>query len=698
MGRAEIPNPGKNARERDMWLAWRSVIETGITKTRNKKLRALVDLIGSKAHSTEGLQRHLLDIILDTDTGRSLSEVQAAWEELDVVRQGCLHLVRAGPENYVSVDHARELAIDAFASIDECRQELGIDPSRRDRVQTFRKGDNGEYHVLKRWFETTRERYIEAGAGLEGTNGAGRSHGKASQTASQTADGSLPEPGRFWTRQSTSEILAAIAREGQLTIYLGTDGDCDVGTFSRGELYSQAIRRKLTEINEGDRVSPSALGYLGARVPSSHLGSILRQLHSGEPAYHRESEQVLDEQLRACAAGRIRDGSLARNVTYLAFAERHADHDIELMSEVRRAELSRAARDRRDRYPPFADIDYAADDEPSKFTRRLRLIDVHGREDDSWAQSLAVGELDFEADPALGRREGLSRAELLRQALLSRSVLFVGTNLTDPALISALARAADSPHRRYALVVPPNYEDLLKLDDTDRAGVRWLLARRYLHLGVAPVFVDLPSELSQALREIAIRVERGRDYVRYEDRLAHWTDQLREVCAIEMDESGCSVDDSTRSEWRDALGEMLASSSSTRSLEAEFWVYNWRRDTLYRLAGTGKRRKRGSEANLWPGAGAALPREGRSEALAVRAFQSGHSTEGELDDGDARFGIAFNLVEYAPGWERLPVGVITILSSKGDDAAFRKLASNRARRGPLENLLSGSLRDRFPVY
>jgi hypothetical protein len=86
------------------------------------------------------------------------------------------------------------------------------------------------------------------------------------------AGGWSPELGRVWSRKATGDVLAAIARQPKLTIYIGTDGDNDVGTFSRGEVYSRTIHRKLRNVDHGSAVGSSALEHLEALVPGIHLG------------------------------------------------------------------------------------------------------------------------------------------------------------------------------------------------------------------------------------------------------------------------------------------------------------------------------------------------------------------------------------------------------------------------------------------
>jgi hypothetical protein len=683
--RRVIPNAGRGAREEAIWDSWREVIRRGLPAVKARSIEPLAEVLGPLSRPVDQLQRRLLAIVADSDAAMSVAEVRASWAEFEPGVQARLELVRAGALASHDLAVARERASAALA------ESEGTEP---EKVETFRKEENGEYRILCELLEITRRRCRDQIGASPEAQGAGRSGGRAARKASAAAV-VQSETGRFWARASTLGPLSAISKEKCLTVYLGTDGDFDVASISRRRLYSRAIGRRLSETNGPAEAEALALDHLAPQLPSSQLGSILRQLYSGERGYRSASEAVLRSELGGCIDERMRDGPLARALTYLMFAGCDAGRDVELMSASLGPELERAARDRRDRYPAMEDIDYVRDGEVSRFTRKVRLIEMQGREEDSWSQSLAIGELDFEADPALGRRDGPSRSELLVHALASRPVLFVGTDLSDPGLLSALARTADAPESRYALVLPPAFRASLGLPPQVRAARRRLLTERYLHLGVVPVIADFPYEISQALREIAVEIERGRDHQAYEDRFRRWTDLLPEHSGITMKDDRLSVDPDTRVEWKEALSRVVAKVSGRRrpaGLDAEMWLWNDHSESLHRVSSTDGRRTR-PVVSLFDDPKPAAP--GSSGSLAIEALRRGHSVEAALTERPSRFGIAINIVQYGGG-ERLPVGVLTILAGAQAER-LQGLAVDRVRRGDLENELAEGVRALLPT-
>lgn len=685
---ASFPNGGRTPREEEIWDAWRRVIRAGLLKVGRQRIKPLTDLFGLRTGPTDDFRWHLLAIACDTDAPISTEEVHESWSNEgfpDDVRVR-LHVVRAGPVAYRNLDAAREEAIAVITA---------IDPSRYEPLETFRRGEHGERRVLCELLDITRRRYLEpADETLDGPQ-AVRSHGVASQVAMGTVGEGKREPGRFWSRPSTVAAVAALAKEKTLTVYLGTDGDFGVSALSRSELFLRAIEGRLKERGEADEANSVALRHLVASVPSAQLGSILRQLHFGDRGYRKASEGVLRRHLENCINDSKRDGPLARSVTYLAFVMHNLGRDIALMSEAVGPELDHAAEDRRRRYPrTLGDIGYVTDGKVSEYDRKVRRIEVQGRERDYWAQSLVVGELDFEADPLLGERGTPSRLDRLLQVLSSRPVLFVGSDLTDSALVSTLARTSDSPHRRYALVLVPGYGASLGLDDEEQAASRWLLAQRYLHLGVVPVIVDLPYEIPQALREVALQAEHGGTHDGYDVRLRRWTERLDGHRGIKLEDDRVAIDPEFRGDWKAALEEAIANVPSRRRsgrLDAELWLRDGRSETLHRVVSTDGRRNGQCVVDLF----SKLPMDGSSKALALDAFQRGHSVEGDLRDGSARFGVAHNVVQYGEKGERLPVGVVTILAG-AEDGRLHQFAADRAERGELENEQAEQMRILLP--
>jgi hypothetical protein len=666
------------------------VIARGLLKVRRQSIQPLIDHFGLSAGPPDDFRWHLLGVALDIDGPITAEELRRSWsgEEFSVEARARAHLLQAGPLEYRNVADARDAA-------SETLEAAGI--SKYQKPESFRRGEKGgDYKILWQLLELSRRRGSQRDGEIAGGPRAVRSRGAASQVATGVVGKVKGELGRLWGRPSTVAALTAISNERALTIYQGADGHHDVAASGRNEFLAEAITRRLRERQDADEASAAGLEHLGTSLPGAQLGSILRQLHSGDHGYGVEAEGVLYEHLNISVNQRKREGALARSVTYLAFTMKNLGRDIDVMSEARVSEMHKAARDRGRRYPKtMKGMSYANPDGGSDQDRAVPLIEVQGHEDDDWAQSLVVGELDFEADFLLGERGSPSRLDYLLEVLSSGSVLFVGSDLTESALVSALARTADSKHHRYALVLAPGYGELLGLDEEAQAASRWLLAQRYLHLGVAPVIVDLPYEITQALREIALEAEHGDAYDDYDVRLQRWTERLDGHGGIEVNPDGLSIKaKESRKEWKAALERAIdnvGGDPGTEPLDVELWLLDGRDETLHRVASTDARRNFQTAAELF----AESSTDHTSKALARDAYQRGHPVEADLRDGKLRFGIAHNIVIYGKKGERLPVGVLAILSGNAD-GRLRRFAADRTSRGLRENKQADQIKRLLP--
>lgn len=715
-----IPNDGRNQVEKEIWNELRQLVLHGVDGVPYGRLLVLAQVF-RVAPTRDTLQPSLLAAILGLEEPISLMEVRDQWASFGLGDRGRLHLVRAAAPSvvaaesrnlgdpalqsmvdYQSVHHARLLAIEMLAASNEPEFARSRSP------EVFRKRDGGEHQFLRETLANIRNSWLDVRDEVV----PGRSK-RSSGAASAWAASRIPPPHHervgYWSRASTWAAFHEIASANDLTIIVGTDGEYDGGALSREAIYQEALADRLAEVmpEPARDFSDEALRRVAAMVPSAFLGSVLRQLHAPEGPARERYERALEDRLVGATARHMRDGFLARGVTYLAFAMLHAGQRPEVISGLLGSDFERAVEDRRRQYKRLSDIDLADPSRPTRDGRRaVPFFSIHGSWATHWSQSLVVGELDFEADPAIGERSGASRMERLVHAFRDRTVLLVGSSLSDASVLSALAQTADSNKPRYALVLAPDHNAALRVEQEEEkiwAATRWLLAQRYAHLGVVPVIANFPSQIPQSLREIASIVERGDSSLDYDTRVDQWHQALIEHGVDFNEETGASL-------AGDALGlvdrvrEIAASSALAHDgkerIDVELWLRNGAdRDRLYRVATSAARPGMVTPVSLFD---RTLDRR-TSGALAAEAFRVGHPCDAAGDTGSRRapaFLIACDLVRYSPrndelGAYRLPVGAVVFVSNRADGRLY-DLSRDTLRRGDIEEDLLQIVRSALP--
>jgi hypothetical protein len=315
------------------------------------------------------------------------------------------------------------------------------------------------------------------------------------------------------------------------------------------------------------------------------------------------------------------------------------------------------------------------DDLPSNVVPLLR---VHGRLADPSRQRLVIGEADFFADEPVGdapHNEGhVPRADMIAHALERGDVLFVGSSLSEPGVLSIVAANRHLPGRRYALLLTPGFAgaELSRPDRLDEKALALdLLARRYLHLGITPIIVDFEQQVPQILREVAFRIAPGADgYRRYSERLDDWWQSWASVLGYEADGSGQGrLSPEMRNRWRLRLREILEqigtlmsrnSPSIGEDIRLEVWLRNHHTRTLFLVATTASRPPRASA----PPETQTLDSDDPTPAqLAFRQGRTVIATPRRR--GDA-YAIATPLSLDGDQWHHLPVGVVTVTSNRAD--------------------------------
>lgn len=493
----------------------------------------------------------------------------------------------------------------------------------------------------------------------------------------------------FWWRDSTNLHIARLAELHRLSIYVGGDGPSDVGPPLNRDLFAAMIdsRLRLSGVTRHQR--EAIVKTVVAHCPEQYLGSIVRELYRSrtrEVSVNAETQLYYDIQSHTAAA-RSRGGFVARAVVLLAFTLRHDGRTAEIISTHYDSDIESAAENRREHFRHLRSIslrdylDHLPPNDPEPDT--VPLLRISGRHGERSTQGLVVGEADFLADERLGpgghNPEHVPRYRALVRALTRGGVLFVGTSLSDPGVLAALATTRHTRWPRYALVLPPAGLTSTSMPADQIAGALHLLALRYLHLGVVPVIADFDHQVPQLLREVALKVHMGRDYAGHADRMELWWRRWAEV--LGYDRAGApsgSSDGELVGLWQRRLRALAATiagpevlgqaQSAKETIRIEVWLRNHHRRCLF----------------LWASSPAAPSEEAPTE-IAVQAedpndivplaFRTGRTVHQRLLGTSWRYGVATNIVLYAAPWHRLPVGVVNVLSSR-EDVSLASLATD----------------------
>jgi len=502
----------------------------------------------------------------------------------------------------------------------------------------------------------------------------------------------------FWWRTSTDEYLRQLAHLPRLTIYAGAEGHSDVGpplhahvteVLLRTTLASHPLLAQYTlEEERSDEVAHRLVTALQAAYPgsSSWMGSIVAGLYRTRPGF---TTDVTTAHLEA-AVQKVSDhmsttAFVSRPITQLAFAlhragthvaviSDHYDSDLELVGNEIRDELLANDDSASPSYSPqFKTL--AGDDDD------IPLINLHppGRP--------LVGEGDYvsgTADRFGTLDDEATRTGLLISALSSSPTLFVGTSLTDPGIVAALAATVDSRHPRYALMLPPPqmrapYADApLDPEDEQRALIDRtlqlaLIGARYLHLGVVPIFADFPYQVPQFVRELTLMVSNPDAYASMASRFSRWWAECAPLFGF-PGPHGALMDVKQREVYQEdvyhglrdlriSLTDRLVATDNEgqadERLKIEVWLRNPAARYLFRW---------GSSEAMWPG-GSTAPRASLLESgtLTQEAFREGHSVwRGDPTEAQWQYCLAVNLVLQASPWNHLPIGVVKVYSSRAD--------------------------------
>jgi hypothetical protein len=473
----------------------------------------------------------------------------------------------------------------------------------------------------------------------------------------------------FWWRPGTDAYVGQIAAQPALTIFAGADGADDIGPPLHNELIASVLFDWLHSdpLLEGatpddqDRAVARAIKTVSSWCPPEYLGSALRELVDDGRQRTGEPERLRAGLHLAIGLGRSTSGFVAQGVAYLAFVAARQGRAVRVLSAHFDDDVVNAERQTHRAHPDLSHYSFSASAD-----RRVPISYVSGRFAGPKDTRLALGELDLLDEDQ--RSGGTTRLTEIRQALTTSTVVFVGTSLTDPGLVSALSQTKDQGPTPYAILLPPDRHAANGPGGTpalDRSMARSLLASRYLHLGVVPIIADFAHQVPQMLREVGLSIDHGRAYKKYADRLAGWWGPRAAMFGRHPDVAIATIDD-VRKAWAGRLQQV-----ATEARECAASLTTLRRETI--TAEIWLRDPDRRELFFWTSSSRSDPQGMRSVHVLDRehdvgqlAFREGRTVSRPISDRRWRYQLSIPVTLDEAPWYHLPVGVINLRSSRAD--------------------------------
>lgn len=268
--------------------------------------------------------------------------------------------------------------------------------------------------------------------------------------------------------------------------------------------------------------------------------------------------------------------------------------------------------------------------------------------------------------------------------------LFVGTSLADPNLIRYLYGYKQSGARRHAAVFV-RQSDAEEIADGVQIAREDAVARRWGRCGVEAIFVDHYADAAQLLCEIGLQRAEGDRYQPFSDRAARSIRRI-ERQALNLGKADVEFADRqvTLSRWlRVTLQRTLRSALGTEPPEDEklalaLWLLNPDGSHLTGWAHSDR-------AHQDPATIEAVPVRPLSPWVAVRTVCQGVRVELDRDTEVSRWRFIRGLPLVINAPNRLPIGCLTISSTKPGRDSILVAMPQEARTALHEGLLDAVL-------
>jgi hypothetical protein len=268
----------------------------------------------------------------------------------------------------------------------------------------------------------------------------------------------------------------------------------------------------------------------------------------------------------------------------------------------------------------------------------------------------------------------------LRRRLRESTVVFVGTSLSDPDILSVLFRYASSKRRAVALLAEkrPNLQspDVPAPPDPTQAAYEDLALARWETAGLDVLRADYLAQPRQFLWEVAMHKENP-GALRYGKRLDAWYRKVSDgvpLALTSVDTFGEAQDElcELAGGWLDDVRELVREAGHPSIDDESLAIHLWSRSTLPLV--TGNRKATGlcamamvvcsDRAWRWPQAVDTRRIMQPTRRAAIEAFCDRRVLECHHDGSyQWNYVLAIPVVLTGPGHARLPVGTITLEST-----------------------------------
>ena len=314
----------------------------------------------------------------------------------------------------------------------------------------------------------------------------------------------------------------------------------------------------------------------------------------------------------------------------------------------------------------------------------VQIVHLHGLlpPEGALEGDLILGERDY----AEMQRTSSWQEDFVREKLARTKCLFVGSSLSDPNLIRYLylSDPDTGTPKHWAIFVRQQDSVLLKMPTPVATRVNEHLERRLMEMGVRRIAADYYGQVAQFMFELVLRRVLGDRYdseSSYADRLRSWRATMDAAGFRRGDQRAF---DTTQRRLHDRLREVREFVTELALLVSDepedFGVHLWVRNPHTR------------SLELWANSAYVLDDEramldvritAPSPYQAIETFCSGTPSMRAYSKPGSRWlhSMGQPLYVRSPPWYHLPVGVITLASTKTDsESSLRKLPPAQTER------------------
>lgn len=316
--------------------------------------------------------------------------------------------------------------------------------------------------------------------------------------------------GSYFERNTTFDFIENVAQQRSLVIYVGAGVSIDRTGLQWEHLIDKLMAKKVSNDEVRKRLlSDSPL----------QSASIVKQLYINEARDLKGANTRIMRDVHSCLyAEQWRRADIARSVMKLVAELKEqgklcyvvtTNYDDSLQQELRTLNAERGKRkDKKLVLKTLVSKPEVAigriDGEVDRLMGEDRIVHIHGYVPENDVRQLGritLSEVDYAKAYPLS-------SKILERLFKQNSVLILGSSLTDPPLLNALATTANTgPKDRGRFAVMPVQGFRLPLDL--QKDIRENVVSRMKHFDVQVTFPDYYSEVSQFVTEVRICARQG---------------------------------------------------------------------------------------------------------------------------------------------------------------------------------------------